>query len=526
MTQQPIRALLVEDDSSVSDHIRDVLTNVADPRFEITRATGLEAALSRLDAERFDVILLDICLSDQQGLSICRQVPARVPSVPIIVLTDGQAERVALQAVRDGAQDYLVNGEFNAAMLSRVVRHAIERKRAEQALRQSEEFFRLITENVTDLIAVLDKDGKRLYNSPSYQRSIGNAVNLAGTNSFQEIHPEDKERIQRLFQQTLVTGAGQRAEYRMLLSDGSVRHIESQGSIVRDETGQPCKAVVVSRDITERKQQMEALAKALAELNQAHEQLKAAQNQLIESEKLEAVSTFAGGVAHEVKNPLQIITLGIDFLSSCLGQSDPDIATVLNDMAKAAKRADGVIRGLVEFSAYNKRDAADHDLGEIVQQSLHAVEPELAARRIRLLKDLAPNLPPVRLDLKTMKHVFINLLTSAIKSMNPGGTLALKTYLKRLTEDQGWSDRTPGQLKAGDTIVVTEVEDNGTGAVEVRLPNDSRQHFPTEMVRKGLMDLTVLKKVVELYGGMIQLANRLEGGVRVTVMFKVQQVEG
>jgi signal transduction histidine kinase len=254
--------------------------------------------------------------------------------------------------------------------------------------------------------------------------------------------------------------------------------------------------------------------------------LKAAQNQLIESEKLEAVSTFAGGVAHEVKNPLQIITLGIDFLSSCLGQSDPDIATVLNDMAKAAKRADGVIRGLVEFSAYNKRDAADHDLGEIVQQSLHAVEPELAARRIRLLKDLAPNLPPVRLDLKTMKHVFINLLTSAIKSMNPGGTLALKTYLKRLTEDQGWSDRTPGQLKAGDTIVVTEVEDNGTGAVEVRLPNDSRQHFPTEMVRKGLMDLTVLKKVVELYGGMIQLANRLEGGVRVTVMFKVQQVEG
>src|SRR5439155_12011241 len=141
------------------------------------------------------------------------------------------------------AQDYLVKGEFDAQMLSRVVRYAIERKRAEQALRQSEEFFRLITENVTDLIAVLDKGGKRLYNSPSYKRSMGNADDLEGTNSFQEVHPEDKEKIRKIFEQTLTTGTGQRAEYRMLLSDGSIRDIESQGSVIRDENGQPCKVV-------------------------------------------------------------------------------------------------------------------------------------------------------------------------------------------------------------------------------------------------------------------------------------------
>jgi hypothetical protein len=524
MTDKSIKVLLVEEDSAAADRIREVSTQVANPRFDITFVPRLDATLGRLVSDRFDVILLDISLPDHEGLPTFRQLHAKVPSVPIIVLTDGRHETLALQAVRDGAQDYLVKGEFNAAMLSRVVRHAIERKRAEQALRQNEEFFRLITENVTDLIAVLDKDGKRLYNSPSYERSLGTAADLTGTNSFQEIHPEDKERIRRLFEQTLATGVGQRAEYRMLLPDRSVRHIESQGSIVRDETGQPCKVVVVARDITERKQQMEALAKALAELNQAHEQLKAAQDQLIESEKLEAVSTFAGGVAHEVKNPLQIITLGIDFLSSCLGESDPDVATVLNDMSSAAKRADGVIRGLVEFSAYNKRDAVDHDLGEIVEQALHAVEPELTTRSIRLEKNLAPSLPPVRLDLKTMKHVFINLLTSAIKSMDRGGALGIKTYLRRLTEDQGWSDRTPGQLKAGDTIVAAEVEDNGAGVVEIKSQNGSPGRFPTEMIRKGLMDLTVLKKVVELYGGMIQIENRREGGVRVRIMFKAQQV--
>jgi len=301
-----------------------------------------------------------------------------------------------------------------------------------------------------------------------------------------------------------------------------VRHIESQGSAIRDETGQPCKVVVVSRDITERKHQMEALEEALAELNQAHEQLKATQAQLIESEKLEAVSTFAGGIAHEVKNPLQTITLGIDFLSSAIGESDPNAAMVLNDMSNAAKRADGVIRGLVEFSSYNKRDARDHDLSDIMEQSLPAVENELQNRSINLVKDLASGLPTVRLDLKTMKHVFINLLMSAVRAMERGGTLSVRTYLKRLTENQGWSGRTPGVLKAGDTIVAAEVEDNGIGVIESKLLESSERKFPTEMIRKGVMDLMVLKKVVELYGGMIQITNRTEGGVRVTIMFKIQ----
>src|SRR5207249_5943982 len=106
------------------------------------------------------------------------------------------------------------------------------------------------------------------------------------------------------------------------------------------------------------------------ELNQAHEELKATQAQLIESEKLEAVSTFAGGIAHEVKNPLQTIILGVDFLKHVLADVRPDAQTVLQDMDNAAHRADAVIRGMVEFSASSKRDVKDHDLSLIVEQSL------------------------------------------------------------------------------------------------------------------------------------------------------------
>ena len=127
------------------------------------------------------------------------------------------------------------------------------RNQEEQKLYQSEQLFRMISENSSDLIAVLDLDGKRLYNSPSYETVLGDPNGLRGTDSFFEIHPDDREMVQRIFRETVRAGVGQRSEYRFLLKDGNVRFIESQGNVIRDEKGKPAKVVVVSRDITERR---------------------------------------------------------------------------------------------------------------------------------------------------------------------------------------------------------------------------------------------------------------------------------
>ncbi len=133
-----------------------------------------------------------------------------------------------------------------------------QRERAEQAIRQSEERFRLITENLKDLVAVLDQDGRRLYNSPSYRSILGDPDGLRGSCSFEQIHPDDRERVQASFQDTVRTGIGRRLEYRLMAHDGQVRHIESQGSVIRDEQGQVAKVLVVSRDVTERQRTEEA----------------------------------------------------------------------------------------------------------------------------------------------------------------------------------------------------------------------------------------------------------------------------
>ena len=141
-----------------------------------------------------------------------------------------------------------------------------ERKQAEEALRKSEQQFRLIMENLADLVAVVDLNGHRLYNSPSYQGILGDIVKLRGSSSFEQVHPEDRARVEQAFQETVRTGVGQRLEYRMLDQHDQIRHIESQGSVIRDAQGRVSQVVVVSRDVTDRKEAQEKISEANEDL--------------------------------------------------------------------------------------------------------------------------------------------------------------------------------------------------------------------------------------------------------------------
>lgn len=134
-----------------------------------------------------------------------------------------------------------------------------ESKRLEEALREQKSFFHLIAENLSDFIAVLDPEGRRLYNSPSYQQFFGDLSDLEGTNSFAEIHPDDRERVRQVFMETVRSGQGRQINYRFVLADGSIRDMESRGSVIKDKDGQVVRVVVVSQDITERNRLLERL---------------------------------------------------------------------------------------------------------------------------------------------------------------------------------------------------------------------------------------------------------------------------
>ncbi len=167
--------------------------------------------------------------------------------------------------------------------------------RAQTRQQESEELFRLIAEGVDDLVAILDASGRRLFNSPSYRRVLGDESVVAGRSSFDAIHPDDREKVTQAFRHTVETGEGSRVEYRYQLPGGAVRYVESTSSAIRNEQGAVWRVVVVGRDVTDRKtaelalqQQNELLESRVQErteaLSHANEELKV---KLAELERLE-----------------------------------------------------------------------------------------------------------------------------------------------------------------------------------------------------------------------------------------------
>src|SRR5208282_1872117 len=134
--------------------------------------------------------------------------------------------------------------------------HRIRRQLAER-----DQLFQLISENAADMIALVDGDGRRLYNSPAYQKVLGySPEELKATSSTEQIHPDDRPRVLQAAEKARLTGQGERVEYRARHKDGSWRYLESTASVIRNARGQTDKLVIVNRDITERKRAEEMLA--------------------------------------------------------------------------------------------------------------------------------------------------------------------------------------------------------------------------------------------------------------------------
>ena len=139
-----INILLVEDNPGDTRLIQEALKEAGSTRFKLDCTDRLATGLEKLSARKPDAIILDLSLPDSQGLDTFTRVHAQVPEVPIVVLTGLDDETVAVEAMGSGAQDYLLKSELSGGLLVRSLRYGIERKRAEAALRESEERYRAL----------------------------------------------------------------------------------------------------------------------------------------------------------------------------------------------------------------------------------------------------------------------------------------------------------------------------------------------------------------------------------------------
>jgi len=254
---RPVRVLAVEDSPEDAALVRSVLAGEAGARIELTIRDRLEAGLEHLEREEVDIVLLDFSLPDSKGLDTFRRVNAEHPEVPVIVLTSLEDDAVAVQAVAEGAQDYLAKRYLDGRLLTRSIRYALERHRSEEALRESEERYALAIRGANDGLWDWNLESGALYLSPRWKMMLGYGIYEIGERPddwFQKVHPDDIDELRSALQAHF-EGDDEHFEHehRMLTRGGEVRWMLTRGVAVRNEDGTVIRMAGSLTDVTARK---------------------------------------------------------------------------------------------------------------------------------------------------------------------------------------------------------------------------------------------------------------------------------
>jgi len=371
-----------------------------------------------------------------------------------------------------------------------------ERKRAEEALRKSEEQFRLISENVADIIAIHDPRGKRLYSSASYRPLFGQAPSSPDHDPLDEIHPDDRERVQELFSETVKSGSPRRAEYRVLGADGSVHYVESQGSPVRDEHGLVSSVIVVSRDITEKKR---------------------LETQFLREQRMESIGTLAGGIAHDLNNILAPILLSIPMIRRRL--TDEQSASFLQTMETAARRGADLVKQVLSFAQGVEGQQVVVHVPSLVAEMAKIIG-QTFPKDITVTVDVPETLPTVVADPTHIHQVLMNLCVNARDAMPSGGKLLISARSVNLgeTEARAHAGAVPGPH------VAVSVTDEGTGIPASITDRIFEPFFTTKEPGKGTgLGLSTVQAIVKSHGGFITFHSEPGKGTEFTVCLPARE---
>jgi two-component system NtrC family sensor kinase len=342
-----------------------------------------------------------------------------------------------------------------------------EHKKAEEALRESQEQLRKMFESVTDGISVIDLNGvitevnQRMVEIHEYDSK----ADLVGKNALELVVPRDYERILENMRQAVKRGKIGGVEYTLLKANGTEFPAELSTSVLRDATGMAVGHITIVRDITERK---------------------GMQEQLMLTDRLASIGELASGIAHELNNPLTSI---IGFSQLLM---EKDVATEFKDdlqlVHSEAQRAAGIVKNLLTFARKHAPVKQLTQVNSVIDDVLKLRAYEQKVNNIEVVRQLESALPQVMIDHFLMRQVFLNLVINAeyfMASTNNKGVLTITT-------------------KKVDNMVKVSIADDGPGISRENLNRIFNPFFTTKEVGKGTgLGLSICHGIVAEHGGKI-----------------------
>ena len=474
VSNHPIRVLIVDDEVDdfilTSAHIRDITSR----NFKIEWCSTYKNAIERIKKSEHDIYFIDYRLGAKTGLDLLRESALMHCEEPIILLTGQGNQAIDLEATRLGAVDYLIKSELNPEKLERCIRYSLERASTLKASRASERKYRNIFEKTRDVIFLADSDLKIRNINEAAIELFGNDTSDLQNRSLYDLMTEAEEK--ESLKQTLHE-KGRVDDFQVDL----ITHYKTQ------------KVALVSASL-EMDQQGQAYVQGIL-----HDitLLKRAEEITLQAEKLEAKGRVIRTLAHEIRNPLNNISVSIDQLKSIVS---PDDAELLNIVYRGVRRIDDLINQLMDSSRYYKMKFTVMSLQTVIDKAVEEAMDRIALKKIKL--DVSyPRSPAMALiDLEKIKIAFLNIFLNAIEAMEEG-----KGVLKIAIESKS------------DFHEVT-IGDNGCGMSEAVTGRLFEPYFTAKPNGVGL-GLASALAIIQSHKSTMRVESKLKEGTIFTIAF-------
>lgn len=524
-----VNILLVEDNLAEARLLQELLKGTIVSRFQLLHVNRLADAIAHLQTDRFEVVLLDLTLPDSHGLASLDALIQQSPGLPIVVLTNTNDDELAIEAVRRGAQDYLVKRHIHQEILVRSLRYAIERKQAAEALREANEILEL---RVKERTAELETANERLRQEVERRQEVQERLELAqqagksGTfewniqsnqvtwttelealygltpGSFDgcydtwisALHPDDRLKTEQELWRAVDAGSGLETEFRILLPNGEIRWMMVKSSLFYDQADQPLRMIGLHMDITEKKQ---------------------LEVQFLRAQRLESLGSLASGIAHDLNNLLTPILSIVEILPLKNPNLNEQTRNMLKTLENSAERGANLVKQILSFARGSEGNQSCLQMAHLLKE-IKQIFQETLPKSIHLQTNLAPDLWTISGDATQLHQVFMNLCVNARDAMPNGGTLSIVAENVVLDEQQA---RLYLEAHAGLYAVIT-VSDTGMGISPDILHRIFDPFFTTKEIGKGTgLGLSAVLGIVKRHNGFVDVQSEVGKGSQFKVFF-------
>jgi PAS domain S-box-containing protein len=533
--EKPVSILLLEDDPAHADAVQRAFLD-SDMKAVAHWAKNLSEYQVLAAAHTPDIAIVDLHLPDGDAVHILTSPPEAGP-FPVLIMTSYGDERVAVEAIKAGAIDYVEKSAGAFAAIPRTVERSLRewdllqtRKRAEEMLRRAEENYRRSLDDSPLGVRIMTATGETIYAN----RELLDFYGYESVEEFNKIPLRERYTPQSYAEFKLRKEAREQGgfgpkkyEIAIFRKDNEIRHLQVFRKKVFWNGENQFQALY--RDITEEKKRGEVLRQFEAtiqgqqtllelqsssvkglinrlthsreELAASYEALKANKDDLVRSEKLAFTGRMAAGIAHEIRNPLTNIVLSLRQLKKD-DKIKPEGLHYAEIMERNSKRIEYLVTELLTCARPIKLNLQPWDIHRIIEDVLNVLKIRLKMQKIKVIKNLTPHPSILLADKEYLGRVFLNIISNAIEAMPQGGALAIGTNREKAR-------------------FLIKIQDNGKGISEKNLLRIFDPFFSTKEGGAGL-GLSTCQNIVTSHGGVIEVESAWRKGAAFVVSLPLE----